>query len=189
MLTLKIRTEMEEKLKLSEALIYELDNDDHIVSVNQVWQDFALANNAPELSYDQVIGQPLEHYISGNVTKNFWRNFLKKVRLSNSALHLNYRCDSPDLKRFMQIKAYRGSGDSLYFESTLLRSELRTVSIYFKSAKQRGLDTKVRCSFCNNILHKNNWVEAESLVQNKSSLTLDVIYGICPTCQASLDAL
>ena len=174
---------------LNDSVIYELDANNNIVAVNQMWQSFALANDAPELSHDNVIGKPLLQYISGNITKRFWETFLEKVRLSDEVIHLNYRCDSPDLRRFMQIKAYRDGCDGLHFESTLLRTEPRSSSIYFKRSQQRSADTKVRCSFCNHILYKNHWVEAESLVSAKHSVTLEVIYGICPKCQESLDAL
>ncbi|MDO9280950.1 MAG: hypothetical protein Q7T88_01055 [Methylotenera sp.] len=173
----------------SETIVYKLDVDNNIVAVNRLWQSFALANNAPELGIDQVIGKPLMQYISGNITKYFWQALLDKARLANTVLHLDYRCDSPDLRRFMRIKVYRGDGESLHFESALLRTESRPVSIHFKRAQQRGADTKVRCSFCNGILHKSHWVEAESLVTGQKSVTLDVIYGICPDCQSTLDSL
>lgn len=189
MLILKNATEQDDTKSLNDSVIYELDVNNNIVAVNQSWQSFALANNAPELSHDHVIGKPLMQYISGNITKRFWETFLEKVRLANAVMHLNYRCDSPDLKRFMQIKAYRNESDGLYFESILLRTESRPINIYFKRAQQRGADTKVRCSFCNNILHKNHWIEAENLVTGNHPVTLDVIYGICPVCQDSLDAL
>jgi hypothetical protein len=172
-----------------ESVMYALDADNNIIAVNRSWQSFASSNNAPELIDEQVIGQPLMQYISGNITKQFWQTLLDKARLTNSALHLDYRCDSPDLRRFMRIKVYRGDSDMLHFESVLLRTESRPVSIHFKRAQQRGADTKVRCSFCNNILYKNRWVEAESLVAGKHSVTLDVIYGICPVCQSVLDAM
>lgn len=182
-------TEQDDEISQTESVIYELDANNNIVAVNQRWQSFALTNNAPELSDELVIGKPLMQFISGNITKRFWETFLEKIRLTNAEIHLNYRCDSPDLKRFMQIKAYRGEGERLYFESALLRTESRTTPIHFKRAQQRNADTKVRCSFCNNILYKNHWVEAETFVTGNRSVTLDVIYGICPACQTSLDAL
>jgi hypothetical protein len=182
-------TEQYDGKSLNDSVIYELDVNNNIVAVNQLWQSFALENNAPELSHDYVIGKPLMQYISGNVTKRFWETFLEKVRLSNAVIHLNYRCDSPDLRRFMQIKAYRDACDGLHFESTLLRTEPKPASIYFKRSQQRSADTKVRCSFCNHILYKNHWVEAESLVTGKHSVSLEVNYGICPKCQESLNAL
>lgn len=185
----KTTAEQDDKKSLNDSVIYELDADNNIVAVNRTWQSFALSNNAPELFDDQVIGRPLMQYISGNITKQFWQTLLDKARLSNVALHLDYRCDSPDLRRFMRIKLYRGESDRLHFESVLLRTESRPVSIHFKRAQQRGADTKVRCSFCNNILHKSRWVEAESLVAGQHSVTLDVIYGICPDCNSTLDTI
>jgi len=169
------------------AIVYELDVDNNIVAVNSVWQSFALENHAPELSFDQVIGKPLMQYISGNTTKQFWQTLLDKARAADSALHLDYRCDSPDIRRFMHMKVYRGERDKLHVESALLRTESRPVSVHFKRAQQRGSDTKVRCSFCNHILHKSHWVEAESLVAGSGVVSLEVTYGICPKCQISLD--
>lgn len=183
----KTTTAPDDQTPHSESIVYELDVDNNIVSVNPVWQSFAVANHAPELSVDQVIGKPLMQYISGNTTKQFWQALLDKARKANVALHLDYRCDSPDLRRFMRIKVCRGDSDKLLFESALLRIEPRPVSIHFKRAQQRGGDTKVRCSFCNHILHKSHWVEAESLVTGNMVVTLDVTYGICPKCQTSLD--
>ncbi|MDP3302779.1 MAG: hypothetical protein Q8S46_01320, partial [Methylotenera sp.] len=59
-----------------ETIVYKLDVDNNIVAVNRLWQSFALANNAPELGIDQVIGKPLMQYISGNITKQFWQALL-----------------------------------------------------------------------------------------------------------------
>lgn len=177
------------KAPSTDSIVYELDVDNNIIAVNRLWQSFAIANNAPELSLDQVIGKPLMQYISGNITKQFWQTFLKKARTAQEALQLDYRCDSPNLRRFMRIKVYRGDNEALCFESTLMRTEPISVSIHFKRSQQRDADTKIRCSFCNNILYKSIWVEAESLVSGKHSVTLDVIYGICPECQSALDKI
>lgn len=181
--------EQEDSALPVETIVYELDIHNNIVAINGFWQSFAIENNAPELTENQVIGKPLMEFISGNITKEFWQSLIDKARSVNEALLIDYRCDSPDLRRFMQIKLYRGENERLHFESALLRTEARPVSIHFKRAHQRGANTKVRCSFCNHILHKNGWVEAEALVTGSQNVTMDVIYGICPVCKSALDTM
>jgi hypothetical protein len=186
-LILKNTTAQDSQTLAGESVIYELDGDNNIVAVNPVWHDFAVANNAAELCLDQVIGKPLMQFVSGNITKQFWQTLLDKARRANTPLQLDYRCDSPALRRFMRIKLYRGDNETLYVDSAMLRAEPRPVSIHFKRAQQRGAETKVRCSFCNFILYKSHWHEAENLVVTAHAVTLEVIYGICPMCQSAVD--
>ena len=82
----------------------------------------------------------------------------------------------------MCIKVYHGESDKLHVAISMSYTEFRLLSVHFKRAHQRASDTKVRCSFCNHILYKSHWVEAESLVDGKAVVSLEVTYGICPKC-------
>lgn len=168
---------------------YFLNADDEIIQVGKGWDDFALDNDAPELSGLGVIGRPLLDFVSGNVTRLFVLAILQVARTSNQAIELEYRCDSPKERRYMRMRLSMLESGMLRVVHQTLRTEPRAKDIYIYRAPQRTRDTPVRCSMCNLVMQQNSWIDPERLnpcsLQNKNELL--VIYGICPECKLRLE--
>ncbi len=162
-----------------------LNNHDEIIAVGGAWDDFALANDAPELIGEKVIGRPLLEFISGNVTRQFVLAILHTVRSSAQAVELDYRCDSPKERRFMRMQVSLEPSGDIHFLNTPLRTEPRQHKVFISRAAQRSKTTSTRCSMCNLIKSLNDWVETDSSSQPAASELL-VIYGICASCSAKL---
>lgn len=170
------------ELNGANTLQYEVDCDDSIVSVDDSWLAFASSNQAPELSVKNVIGKSLIDFVSGNISRQFWLGILHIARNSTVPICIEYRCDSPKSKRFMRLEITHLGEGRLRFISTLLRDVDRPVTVHFQRARERNRHTLVRCSMCNRILYRGTWIEAEEMYPSAESITLQVIYGVCPDC-------
>jgi len=182
------RIEVADKLPAlpGEVIIYEVDAENIITRIDASWKVFAESNGAPELNEANVIGKPLLHFVSGNVTKKFWINLLNHVRTSGIAHSFNYRCDAPNTKRHMNIKVAPLDAGHLRITSTLLSTKPRPLQIHFRRAQQRTAASIARCSMCNKVAYNKEWIEAEELNRGLKT-TLDVTYGICPVCHVKID--
>lgn len=165
-----------------------LDSENHILEVGGDWDRFALANGAPELIGERIIGRSLLDFVTGNVTRQFLLALLHIVREGRSSIELEYRCDSPQLRRYMLMQVSHVVDGMVRFQHTVLRVEPRDTPVPIKAAAQRGRDTFVRCSMCNRVKQTHDWVEPDGLMRTPSSSTeqLAVIYGICESCKDEL---
>jgi len=168
-----------------------LNDLDEIISVGQEWDDFALKNGAPELAGGGVIGRPLLDFVSGNVTRHFVETLLLTARAGSQPVELDYRCDSPDERRYMHMRVSLADNNTVCFSNTLLRTELRSKKIFINKAAQRSRNTPVRCSMCNLLLSKSQWIEPEHIFESGPGEThgIFVIYGICSRCFTELQSI
>jgi hypothetical protein len=72
----------------------------------------------------QVIGRPLLGFISGNVTRQFEQQLLQEVLTGNQSIELEYRCDSPNERRFMQMQVSLEESGLVRFFNAILRLNL-----------------------------------------------------------------
>lgn len=170
-------------------LEFSVDANNVIIAINGRWDEFADANDAPQLKKQHVVGKSLFDYISGNVTRQFVQNLLDIVRQKNTNICFDYRCDAPNLRRYLQMRLMANEHGEVRISNYQLHTEPRVVPVFFIRSNQRDRHTRVRCSICNLLKQAEQWVEAESLQTDKKPLTLSVIYGVCPSCQLQLQQL
>lgn len=168
-----------------------LDFDNLIVEVGGDWDRFAIENDAPELSGERIIGRSIFDFVSGNVTRQFFVALLQIVRAGRPEIELEYRCDSPELRRYMHMRVSCVEGGRVRFQNSVIRTEPRDRTVSIMTARHRTRDTHVRCSMCNQIKIAGNWVEPDHIddVQLICSEDMAVIYGICKSCDEELQKL
>jgi hypothetical protein len=164
-----------------------VDKNNIIVAVNASWDEFALSNDAPQLAGGSVIGWSLLDSVSGKVTKIFTQALLDLARSHEQKIMFDYRCDSPQVRRFMRMHISQGDAGSVQFIHEHLSSEYFSHAAIYQSAAQRSRDTLVRCSICNHVRHDGIWSTPDYVSRTFfASHPVSVIYGICPSCQGFL---
>lgn len=164
-----------------------VDKNNVIVAVNASWDEFALSNDAPQLAGGSVIGWSLLDSISGKVTKTFTQALLDLARSHEQKIMFDYRCDSPQIRRYMRMHISQGDAGSVNFLHEHLSSEYFPHPAIYQSAAQRSRDTLVRCSICNHVRHDGIWSMPDYVSRTFfASHPVSVIYGICPSCQGLL---
>jgi hypothetical protein len=84
-------------------LLYELNAEDEISSVNEEWFRFALANDGMPLRPSQVLGRPLWDFIGDMETQHIYRLLHRRVRADGAPVRLRFRCDAPNRRRYLEL--------------------------------------------------------------------------------------
>ena len=166
------------------SVTYQLNAADEILSVGGDWAPFAQANEAPYLA-DGVIGRPLWDFVGGMTTRHVYRELLARVRAGRTVA-FDYRCDSPDLRRFLRMTISPGSEGGVAFDSRTVRTEPRVPPLPSLVSGQ-GTEPGLRmCSWCKRVDLSQLWEELEIAVERLGLLTLGhpplISHAMCPRC-------
>jgi hypothetical protein len=168
------------------VVAYWLDRDDVIVDVGGGWDEFARANDGPDVLAEAVVGRPLWHFVKGDTTTMWLESLLGYVRIMQTPATRTYRCDSPEVRRFMDMTVRLDDGGLLHLEHRLLRTEPRAVPVHFAATGQRDAAHYLRCSICGRLRSEAAWREpddpATGAPTNTAVTPLRVLYGICDDC-------
>lgn len=168
---------------------YWLDIKDRIIRTNLIWDNFAEDNEGGARSFsDEIIGKSLFSFISGDATKMFVSTMIQRVRITKKRLDVDYRCDSPEMKRFMKMTIVPEEGELIRVENSLEKEEPFENSIKFKYKRREHLVK--RCSMCQKLNHNNKWFEPEEFAATlnvKLDEEIPVIYTVCENCRRNLE--
>jgi hypothetical protein len=181
----------EEQDTVSRTFIHTIDANDLIVFVNEDWLTFARENSAPELSRDAVLGESLWTYVSGLEVRHLYQILLAKVRQSRLSLTVPFRCDSPNLRRLMEMEIVFLPGKHIQMESRLLSLEKREPVALLEESAPRSNECITVCSWCKKVrLPDSIWVEAEQAIRQlrlfEESQLPQLTHGICQDCREVL---
>jgi hypothetical protein len=168
---------------------YWLDGNDRLEAVSAAWLEFARTNSAGHLTRDAVIGRSLWDFLTGTEVRLLYQLLFRRVREDGISVVLPFRCDSPSVRRFMELGVRPGDQGGLELEGRLLRTEAREPARLLDPAEARTDDFLTVCSWCKQVrLPSEHWVEAEEAI-----VTLDLFsapqlprltHGICSACAA-----
>ena len=161
---------------------YCLDERDRIVEIGGDWDHFARENGAEDLVAPSVIGMPLRRFIAGDVTRMFVDAMLARVRLTGRPALIPYRCDSPGIKRMMEM-SLTSIGKGLVSEHRILSEQRMFSALAFAAAEGRADGWVRRCSMCNSLTDRHGNTFEPDAFPHATGETLRVIYHVCPECQ------
>lgn len=157
-----------------------------IVAVNQEWLEFAKENDAPELVREAVVGRPLWDFMTDRETRHISRLLFEKALRSGESITIPYRCDSPGIKRFLEMEIVPMKDGTVEFRSSYLKFEPRTPVSLLDRGASRGGEFITICSWCRRVRLANEWVELDEAVRRLdlfSSASLPQLsHGICQDC-------
>lgn len=163
---------------------YWLDKDDAITGVSGSWDYFALENDGNGVNSSEIIGKPVWSFISGESSRMWLESLLQLVRLTGRIISRPYRCDSPELKRFMTMTIIPEGSGRLRLEHAVIATEPRPESVYIRYAARTSPSSFYqRCSVCGRVrlAQADSWVEPDEL-RGEGKANLSVIYAVCGEC-------
>lgn len=167
---------------------YWIDSSDRIVRVNQVWDRFALSNDGGDaLLASRVIGRNVFDFITGDETRMYLGALLQHARLLNRTVVRPYRCDSPSLRRFMEMQVSPDEGELVRLDHVLLRAEPYLTPIVYRHEADPDVEALFRCSVCSDLQVGDRWFapeDARILCGLPADQPLPVRYAVCPSCTA-----
>jgi hypothetical protein len=170
-------------------VVYWIDPADAIVRLNAAWTQFALENDAPELTADRVANASLWDCMGGDAaTKGLYASLLERVRAGAEA-RFPFRCDSPGMRRYLEM-VVNLDGALVRFESRLLRSESRPEQRILERDVRRGDRWLKICSWCKRLESPGGWLDVEAALVQLTPFADDsmprLTHGMCPTCADSM---
>lgn len=167
-------------------VVYTVDANDFVTSVNPQWNVFALENQAPHLRPEAVIGTNLWTHIAEPTTRYLYRALLHQVRTTNEPASLSFRCDSPEQRRFTELVMSHQSDGIVQFECRVLKQELRLAVTLLDMRLPRSDEQVTMCSWCKKMAAPD-WMDVEAAISALRLFEKDpppqITHGICDRCQ------
>lgn len=170
---------------------YSIDNLDQIAKVSSNWDSFEKATQDSERFLSAgIIGLPIWDFIDGVETSLLYRAIFNRIRKHNSSIVIPYRCDSPTVRRTLELHISAKIDGSIDFYSYLLQEECREKIDLFDPSFDRS-DEHIRvCSICKKVaLSDYHWVEVEAAIAHLGLFTTvklpQITHGLCPECYAT----
>lgn len=160
---------------------FSIDAKGILTSIEATYEVFSSPTGAaPELV--GAVGKELKQFIAGEPTRAFWRRVFDGVRRSRASRVIRYRCDAPDLVRYMAVTVVPLEAGSLLLKHTFDRTEPLPVHLRFVTTRTAEA---VRCSICNDVKHQGVWrtpqaAWSEGFLAPQNANT--VCYDICGDC-------
>lgn len=168
------------------VFIHIVDRDGVIVSVNDEWLAFARENDAPELVRKTVEGRPLWDFMDGMETRHISRLLFEKARNTGKTLIIPYRCDSPGIRRFLEMEIAPMVDGTVAFRSRYLKYEPRDPVRFLDRGVGRTSEFLTLCSWCRRARVGDEWVELEDAIGKNelfsTSSLPQLTHGICQDC-------
>jgi hypothetical protein len=169
---------------------YVIDAKDRIVSANDDWFAFARENGAAHLDAETVRGRSLWDFLAGIETRELYKVLLRNVRERKPTITVPYRCDSPDMRRKMELIVSKRAGGGVEFNSRILQQEKRDPIQLLASHADRTDELIVMCSWCKKIRNlAGAWVEVEDAVNElclfESAKLPRISHGMCDPCMTA----
>ncbi|HXR30647.1 MAG TPA: hypothetical protein VN752_05865 [Solirubrobacterales bacterium] len=174
----------------AQALSYAIDEQDHLIKVDDGYYRFAEENGWPEASTS--LGRSLWDYVAGHELRKLQRMLVRRIRDEVGHVELPFRCDGPAVRREMDIRIVARPGGRVVLFSARLRSEQAwdAPQPLLDADAPRGGDTLEMCGWCDRFEVDGDWIEVEEAARrlqlfNRSELPA-ISHGICPPCNALL---
>jgi hypothetical protein len=167
---------------------YRIDKNDIIMSVSDNWQSFAIKNLcADTCSPARVVGSSLWIFISDRETRHLYEIILKRVRERRKPARLRFRCDAPNIRRFLELSVLPLKDEAVEFRSQIIRTETREPVSLLKNDIKRTEELICICSMCKKIAISNTaWVEIEDAINTLKLFDQErlpqLTHGLCPPC-------
>lgn len=174
----------------AEALSYAIDEQDHLIKVDEGYYRFAEENGWPEAATS--LGRSLWDYVAGHEMKKLQRLLIRRIRDEVGDVELPFRCDGPGVRREMNIRIVARPGGRVVLFSARLRSEeaREAPQPLLDPDAPRGEDMLNMCGWCDRFEVDGEWVEVEEAARRLELFDRPELpalsHGICPDCSELL---
>jgi hypothetical protein len=173
-------------------VFYGIDAEDRLAFVNPAWDEFAADNGARHLQSESVISRSIWEFISDDTTRLIYREILKRVRAGHPA-RFEFRCDSPERRRVLEMDARLITGSGVGFRVRTLSLEDRSPQPLLDAARKRSGEILRMCSWCKRVPDGSAWIPVEAAAEKLrvfASPSLPLIsHGMCGECEEKMRGL
>ena len=167
---------------------YRVDGDDRIAEVSSSWLAFAQENGAHELTEASIVGHDLWDFISGEEAIELYRKIHARVRGRDQVVVIPFRCDSPTIRRDMQLIVSGDTDDDyVHYTSNIVRASTQPYLALLDSTRIRQDARLWMCSCCKKVLlEPDGWIDIEEFSDriqlNARRILPQCHHTLCSTC-------
>jgi hypothetical protein len=170
---------------------YRVDAADRIEAVSESWSVFARENWGEALLPPSILGRSLWDSISDPTTREIYAALLARVRGGRGPVHFQFRCDSPAIRRLLDMRITRLPDGAVEFSTTPVSLEPRTPVAVLDPLARRSAAFLVSCAWCARLrVTEGEWVEVEEAMRILDPFEQQVMprlsHGMCPDCFAAM---
>lgn len=171
---------------------YRINSRGEITFISDERRHCALSNDADSLARKDVLHHSLWDFICDETVRTLYREILRRVGAGHS-LKFNLRCDSPALRRIIEVNITPQENGELQFDNRTIWTEERAPAILFNEDAARINNLLIMCSWCNKIETANgHWQEVEQAVETLNLFELEYLptisHGMCNVCFEEISA-
>jgi len=120
-----------------ETYRYRIDGDNVIIGVSDNWLSFAEKNGGDGRCHpNRVVGMSLLDFVQDMETVHLYEIIIEKVRKTGKPAKFPFRCDSPGMRRFMELVVIPREGGGVELASRAIRTEPRPLSVCWKMMRR-----------------------------------------------------
>jgi hypothetical protein len=165
---------------------YRINEQDEIIFVDEAWNDFATANDGPELVRPRVLGRILWDFVGDGTTLLLYQQIVANVRQGGHAL-FTLRCDCPSYRRLLEMTVNAHSKGVVEFATRVLQVEPQSPVALLRRQTPRTNELLRTCSWCNRLeLAPHTWIKMNDAVSRLQLLEAyrlpQLTHGICSDC-------
>lgn len=172
-------------------VVYSINADDSLVEVNEAWTEFALQNQGTALLPPAVYHRSIWDFVTERTTRHLYRELFELVRGGAPPIRFSFRCDSPTIRRELEMTLSALPSDGLEFRVRTLAVEERTGILILEPRARRSKELLRMCSWCKRIPDwSGKWVEIEEALSLLSVFECQsppaITHTICEDCHREI---
>jgi hypothetical protein len=170
---------------------YELDDQLRLTAVDDGWIRFAMENGAPELVPPAPIGKSVLDAVSDRTTRLLYNEAFALAARSGRPIVLPIRCDSPQVRRQLELTITPTPGKGFHVDSLLRSATPNPGGELLDPSAPRDPGTLMRlCSWCKRMEADGEWYEIDEAARRltlfeRRELPL-LTHGMCKACEAEI---
>ncbi|WP_446010588.1 hypothetical protein [Candidatus Electrothrix sp.] len=166
---------------------YLVNRNNQIEFTDKAWEDFAGQNGGEKLMNEMVLYRDISSFISCARCQELYDMLINSVRGTRKAIEFPFRCDSPDMRRFMKMEMIPLDQEKIEFTSYTEKEEARPPIYLLDISVPRSEEIITICSWCKRIKTDNaHWLDMEEAVEKmelfNSNCLPKLSHGICSSC-------
>ncbi len=174
-------------MSLLADVVYTLDASDAIVEVNEAWNVFAASNGGATLLPPTILGRSLWDFLADETTSLLYRRLFERVRGGAGPVRFCFRCDSPALRRLLEMTITTRPGGVLTLVVRALQLEDRPVVPLLDPGVRRSEILLRMCAWCKRIPDSGGrWMEVEEALPGLEVFQQHglptITHGVCQDC-------
>lgn len=178
-------------LRRTPVFRYRVNAKDAFVFVNQAFMDFARQNDAPEFSTRDLYSRSIWDYIRDPSIAEVYRVLMERARRELNVIQFPFRCDAPDLIRFMEMRIMPLGLDMLEFQTQILRQEPRPFRTLISRGAYRSAEILPICSWCKRVRVEDEiWLELDEALLRTAMLDVEPLPTLdhitCTACKSKI---